>query len=135
MNEEQNIRETILALYQHFENTDEDKFRGLTHPQVRTVNIGNSGEVHVFDMDQIVEYTIAGLRRAKEQIPGFFARREEIEICHIAVQELIASAEVSYKMVMPESIGRHHSYLHLVKNGDQWIVVNMIDRGIEESKD
>lgn len=133
MNEEQKIKETILSLYQHFENTDEENFRALTHPQVRTVNIGNSGEVHVFDMEQIVEYTITGLRRAKEQIPGFFARREEIEVHQIAVQEMIASAEVSYKMVMPESIGRHHSFLHLVKNADQWIVVNMIDRGIEES--
>jgi hypothetical protein len=135
LNEIETIKKLILDLYEALGNSDEGVFHQLVHPQVRTVNIGNSREVHVFTLDQIVEYTLRGLKKAAEQVPGFFARWEQIEFLHIHVEEVTAAVEVSYQMAMPDSTGFHQSFIHLVKQGDRWQVINIIDRGVEKTED
>ena len=135
MTDSKTICQNILALYQALGGSDEAALRALVHPQVRTVNIGNSNEVHVFTLEQIVEFTIHGLKRAAEQMPGFYARWENIEIIHTHVEDVTAAVEASYQMVMPDSTGFHHSFIHLVKQDGRWLVINIIDRGIEKAKD
>ena len=48
MSDDQTIQKIILNMYQSLSSSDEAAYKALVHPQVRTVNIGNSGEVHVF---------------------------------------------------------------------------------------
>ncbi len=121
----------LLAFYASLENGDADGFRTVTHPDVRTVNIGNSNEINIFNVDQIIEYTIQGLQNAKQNIPGFFARWEQIEIKSITLHDVSASAEVHYKMTMPESTGHHRSFIQLVQDQDRWQIIQITDRGLE----
>ncbi len=132
--DEEKIKAIIEALFDSFENTDEEKFLSVTHPEVRAVNIGNSNEVLVSTREEIVKFRIRGLRNAKQQNPEFYARNEIKTVNHITVHEVIASAEVEYRMVMPEAVGLHCSYIQLVKMEEDWRVVNILDRGIEESQ-
>jgi hypothetical protein len=134
LSDTQNIQQIILDLYQALSSSDEAAYKALVHPQIRTVNIGNSGEVHVFALNQIIEYTINGLKNAVKQIPGFFSYWENIKFHNITIQDVTASVEVSYQMVMPESTGSHHSFIQLVKENEKWLVINIIDRGIEKEK-
>ena len=131
-NEIEQIKNSLLVFFQGLDETNEELFKSVTHQNVRTVNIGNSNEIFVFTVEEIIEYTITGLRNAIQKNPGFFSRREEIDIDHITVHEIIASAEVSYKMVMPESVGYHRIYFHLAKENGKWMIVNIIDRGLEK---
>ena len=127
------IKETVLAIYQTFEDTDENAFRALVHPDMRTVSIGNNGEVNVFPLNLIVEYTIKGLKNAKESISGFFSRREDVEFLEITIEGPVAMASVRYKMIMPEHKGHHTSGIHLVKEDGKWRAIQIIDRGIEQT--
>jgi hypothetical protein len=135
MTDPHDLEKIIQDMYQALGACDEAAFRAVVHPQVRTVNIGNSGEVHVFGLDQIIEFTINGLKGAMENIPGFFARWEEIRFTDMTIGDVAAAVEVRYKMAMPDSTGYHHSFVHLVKEGERWLVINIIDRGIEENND
>jgi hypothetical protein len=135
MSDSETIQQVILDLYRALGGSDEAAFSALVHPQVRTVNIGNSNEVHVFTLDQIVEFTINGLKRAVEQIPGFYARWDKIEFINVTVQDVTAAVEVRYQMAMPDSTGFHQSFIHLVKEDGRWLVINIIDRGIEKAID
>jgi hypothetical protein len=130
---DQVIKDLILAMYLAFENSDESAFRALAHPEMRTVNIGNENKVHVFNVDQICENTINGLKAAKEKMPGFYARWEEIEFVDVTVGDVVAFVSVSYKMIMPESLGKHTSGIHLVKPEGKWQVIQIVDRGIEQT--
>jgi hypothetical protein len=128
------IEETIQALYQSFENGDVELFKSVTHPQARTVNIGNSNQAFVFSLEEIINNTILGLRNAKEQIPGFFANWVNIYIKTVQTHDQIASAEVTYTMEMPESYGEHTSFIQLLKDGARWLIIQIIDRGLEINK-
>ncbi len=131
--EAKNVEETLNTLFQSFENADEAQFLSVTHPAVRTVNIGNDNEAHVFSVEDIRKFAILGLRNAMDKIPGFYARRVITALKHIAVHDLIASAEVDYRMEMPDSVGIHTAYLHLLKVDGKWLVTNIIDRGLEQA--
>ena len=133
MTDKQKIKDIILAVYQAYENTDEAAFRNLVHPEMRTVNIGNSNEVHIFSVDQISEFTISGLKTAKESVSGFFARWEEVEFIEVTASDVVAFVSVRYKMRLPDSSGTHTSGIHLIKPEDDWLVIQIVDRGIEQS--
>ena len=62
------IKNTILEFYKSIENSNEAAFRDLVHTEMRTVNIGNNNEIFIFNVDQIIEFTIKGLKSAKEII-------------------------------------------------------------------
>lgn len=133
MNTEKTIKDAILAIYKSFEDTNEEAFRALVHPEMRSVNIGNSNEVHIFNVDQISEFTIKGLKAAKESIPGFFSRREDVEFTDVTVEDVVAFVSLRYRMVMPEDVGIHTSGIHLIKIVGKWQVIQIMDRGIEQS--
>lgn len=125
------IKNTILNLYKSFEDSDIELFKSITHPEVRTVNIGNSNESFVFGRDEIINNTILGLKNVREQVPGFYAKWVEVQVKSIKVHDRIASAEVIYKMDMPESYGNHSSFIQFIKEDIQWQIIEIIDRGIE----
>ena len=132
MTDNQTIKDFILELYQAFENSDEAAFRALVHPEMRTVNMGNANEVHIFSVDQICEFTINGLKSARENVPGFFARWDEVEFVEVTIGDVVAFVSVRYKMLMPENVGTHTSGIHLIKPEDKWQVIQIVDRGIEQ---
>lgn len=125
------IKAVILALYQSYEECNPELFRSITHPQVRTVNIGNKNQIHIFSCNDIIENTIMGLHRAKKQIPGFYAKWVDINFKSIQIYDQIASIEITYTMKMPDSHGNHSSFIHLSKENDKWLIINIIDRGFE----
>ncbi len=128
------ISNLLKDLFTGFEKADEDQFLSVTHPEVRTVNIGNTNDVNVFSAEDICKYSIRGLRSAMERDPKFYAKREISAIHDIRVYEVIASADVEYRMVMPDAIGIHRSFYHFVKVNGKWQVMNIIDRGRETKK-
>ena len=132
MNEQEAIKDCIQTLFKAFDETDEQLFRSVTHPMMRTVNIGNSNAPYIFSALEVVENTIVGLRNAMDKMPGFFAVREDLNIQRIEVHEVIATAEISYTMRMPDSAGHHYAYLHFINLDGRWLLMQMVDRGIEE---
>jgi hypothetical protein len=130
----QRILKAINLFFESFDTMDEELFKSITHPEVRTVNVGNSNEAFIFGVDEIIKFTIQGLKKATVENPGFYARREITEVKHIEIHEVIACAEIYYKMIMPGSVGIHTMFLHLVNEAGKWQVVNIIDRGIEETE-
>ncbi len=52
----------------------------------------------------------------------------------IGVHGPIASVEVDWQMIMPDSIGIHCTYFHIVNTENQWLVANVTDHGYEEAK-
>ncbi len=128
------IQDVLESLMESFDLTDEERFKLVTHPQMRTVNIGNSNQAIILDREGIITHTILGLKEAVQNIPDFFARRDNIDIVRIAIHDVIATVEMTYTMVMPNSAAAHCSYIQLLKEGDRWLVAQMIDRGLETPK-
>ncbi|MBN2149150.1 MAG: nuclear transport factor 2 family protein [Anaerolineales bacterium] len=129
--ENDSITQVLYRFFESFQQVDDEKFLSVTHPGVRTVNIGNAGQAFIFSSEQIRRNTIAGLRNARKQDPAFYANFEIVAIYSIQVYDSIASADVEYRMVMPHAVGLHRSFYHLVQVGDNWRIVNIIDRGQE----
>lgn len=125
------IKAVILALYNSYEQSNPSLFKSIIHSQVRTINIGNNNQIHIFSADEIIENTILGLKRAKEQIPGFYAKWVNINFISLTIHDLIASIEITYTMKMPDSYGNHSTFIQLAKENTKWLIINIIDRGLE----
>ena len=125
------IKSGILKFYTALENSDETTFRSLVHPEVRTVNIGNENQPHIFNLDQIIQYTLQGRKQAKESTPGFYANWENIIFKNIYLKDVIAMVNLTYEMKMPDSIGYHSCGIHLLFQDEKWQIIQIIDRGLE----
>ena len=125
------IKAIILALYNSYEQSNIGLFKSTTHPQIRTVNIGNSKEIHIFSADDIIENTILGLSRAKDKIPGFYAKWVDFNFKSIMNYDLIASVELTYTMKMPESYGKHSAFIQLIRENGKWLIISILDKGLE----
>lgn len=56
------------------------------------------------------------------------------DFLHVDVHDnVIASVELTWRMILPESEGKHRTYFHLVKIDEKWTIVNVLDRGLEEN--
>jgi hypothetical protein len=124
------IRGIIDDYFVSHQDTDVKLFTSIWHNQAKRFNLGNSNELLVLTEQEIIEQTIDGLRIAREQINGFDVQHEINEISHIEVGDVTATAEVEWKMLMPDTSGSHRTYFHLAKE-DTWQIVGLLDRGIE----
>jgi hypothetical protein len=135
LDEEIVIRELVEDYIDIMEKTDEKRFLELWHPDARRFGMGNANELYSFSKDEIVKYSITGLKNLKEQIPNPEVIKFTItEIVNISVSEgVIASAEIKWQMVLPDSKkGNHHTFIQFAKKNDMWLIVNVLDKGFEE---
>ncbi|MBK5112254.1 MAG: nuclear transport factor 2 family protein [Candidatus Heimdallarchaeota archaeon] len=131
--EELEIKRLVEDYIDIMEKCDEERFLALWHPDARRFGLGNDNQLHSFTQDEIVKYSIAGLKNLKEQIPNPEIIKFTVnEIVHISVsQGVIASAEVKWQMVLPGSKGVHHTFIQFAKKEDEWFIVNVLDKGFE----
>ncbi len=122
----------IQSYFKIMSDCDEEAFANIWHDKAQRVSIGNSNEIMVFSKDNIIEFSLRGLKNAIETIPGFFVRNEIIEISHIEILDVIATVEVKWHMIMPENRGEHTSCFHLAIENGKWNILNLLDRGIEK---
>ena len=90
--------------------------------------VGNQGEFRVVTIEEQVSH----MAKAKEHIPDLAVDFVIDEIEQIAVHDdLIASAHVRYRMILPEGYGKHRCFYNLAKMEGKWGIVNTVDRGLE----
>lgn len=131
--EELVIKELVEDYIDIMEKCNEERFLALWHPDARRFGIGNDKQLNSFNKDEIVKYSIAGLKTLKEQIPNPELIKFTIdEIISISTSEgVIASAEIKWYMVLPGSKGTHHTFIQFAKKEDKWLIVNVLDKGFE----
>jgi len=61
---------------------------------------------------------------------GFELDKAEI----LAYDEKIALVKVEWRMTMPDSTGFHNSYINLIEENAQWLIISKTDYGIEKMK-
>ncbi len=132
--EELVIKELIEDYIDIMEKCDEERFLSLWHPDARRFGLGNDNKLHSFNKDEIVKYSISGLKTLKEQIPNPELIKFTIdEIISISTSEgVIVSAEIKWQMVLPGSKGSHHTFIQFAKKEDIWLIVNVLDKRYEE---
>lgn len=116
---------------------DEEKFLGIWHPDARRFSVGNSDELHSFNLEEIAEYSLKGIRQLREENPKSGKIQHVLdEILHLSTyNNLVAAVEAKWHMIMPDSKGVHHTYFHLARQNDKWLIVNVLDRGYELRKE
>lgn len=127
MNNEVRIKAALEKYYNSLETFDDEMMRQVVHPEAKMFNAGESGTFFIKTREEFIKSVIEAPRRYG--MKPFIIKIQEF--IHIAVHELIASAEVEWEMVMPNSVGIHHTYYHLAKIDDKWVIVNILDRGKE----
>lgn len=111
----------------------EEKFKELWHPEARRFGIGNSMELGVMNKEEIIKFSINGLKGLKKQLPNpeiiNFTIDEIIDIK--CIEGVIASVELKWHMVLPGSKGTHHTFIQFAKQDGMWYIVNVLDKGYE----
>ena len=69
-NEELVIKELVEDYIDIMEKCDEERFLALWHLDARRFGLGNDNQLHSFNKDEIIKYSITGLKTLKEQIPN-----------------------------------------------------------------
>ncbi|MFW9916751.1 MAG: nuclear transport factor 2 family protein [Candidatus Thorarchaeota archaeon] len=128
------VKKTLGRYYSSQEHSNKEEFLSVWHADARRISFGNDNKMLVSTSEDIIKYTIDGLRIAKERDPDFYVNFQVNEIKHVAVHDVVASAEVDWKMEMPMARGFHSSFFHLAKIEDEWIIIGLTDRGVEEPK-
>ena len=115
---------------------DEGKFLEIWHPDARRFSIGNSNELNSFGLAEIVEYSLKGIKQLRKELPKSSKIQHILdEVLHLSIyNNLVAAVEVKWHMILPDSKGLHHTYFHLAKQKDKWLIVNVLDRGYELEK-
>ena len=130
--------ETIKAIIKDYivcnENSDWEMFSKLWHPEARRLNVGNNGELLITPTEDIKKFSFEGLRNLRKQMPDAEIKFIIENFSHVDIHdEFVASAELNWMMLLPGSKGRHKTYFHLVRIDGNWIIVNVLDRGYEET--
>lgn len=121
------IQLLLQTYFQYFADFDGSGMNALWHPEGKQFNVGNRNEFLVRTPKTFTERWEA----IRERV-DFTMTIEIDDMSHIAVYDaLIASAEVKWRMLMPDSWGEHCSYFHLIKQDDAWKIAGVVDRGWE----
>jgi hypothetical protein len=102
------------------------------HPEARRFGFGSKDELYILTTEDIFTNQFHDLRRAKQANPDFSVLFLIKRIKHIDVQKdnLIASATVEWQTLsMGHCIGVHYTYFHFAKSHEDWVIVNVTDRG------
>ena len=129
--EENEVLTTIKSFFESLVNSDLSKFDNVWNEEAKIFNLGNSNELQIDDRESIIEHRLNGLKKAKEQIPGFEVNFNILKIDKITIHDVVAVVDVFWQMLLPDSKGNHFSSFHLAKNGPKWEIVSFLDRGIE----
>lgn len=133
LNEEIMLKEITEDYINIMQECNEEKFKGLWHPDAKMFGMGNSNQLNVMSRDDIIKSSLNGLRNLKNQIPNpeeiRFVIDEIIRIQHI--DGVIANVELRWHMQLPGSLGKHHTFIQYAKYDDMWYIVNVLDRGLE----
>ena len=119
------IKEIIEDLFAFFNNKEEDHLRELFHPKAIFANIGNANELYIRTVDEFIDTTIVAIKQNNIEVEN---KIEEIKHLQI-IDGVIAALEITYTMIMKDSIGKHTCFLHLVKENGKWYVLDWVDRG------
>ena len=136
VDEEKVLKELAEDFIHILEESDEEKFKDIWHPKAIRFGIGNSKELMTMNKEEMIKFSINGLKGLKDQLPNPEIIKFTIdEILQIRIYEgLIGSVELKWNMVLPGSKGNHHTFIQFAKDKDKWLIVNVLDRGFEEEE-
>jgi hypothetical protein len=132
--EKEQIRETLRIFFLAQETGDTKLFLKVWHPEARRFGFGSNNELYILGTEEILANQFHAIRKAKKENPEFSLTNLITRIKHFDVQKdhLIASATVEWQMLsMGKCIGVHYSQFHFVKTDNDWVIVNVTDRGKE----
>ena len=132
--EKERIRETLRIFFLAQETGDEKLFLRVWHPDARRFGFGSNNDLYVFTTEDIFANQFHGIQQAKIDNPNFSVTFLMNRIKHVDVHKdnLIASATVEWQMLsMGQCVGVHYTYFHLIKTDEDWVIVNVTDRGKE----
>lgn len=136
VSEIEKIKKLIINYTKYNETSDWENFIEIWHPEARRLNVGNTNELLITPTEDIKKLSFEGLMNLRKQMPEAEISFITDDFSHIDVyDEVVASAELNWRMILPGSEGRHKTYFHLVKANEKWIIVNVLDRGFEETSD
>lgn len=128
------IRKTLQDYFEALVNGDSEKFQAIWHPQAKIFGVGNSKIIQIDSINEIISHRIEGLQKAKTSIPGFDVDFTIIKIANLYVRDIIATVDIMWQMIMPDTVGNHSTSFQLVKQNDIWLIVSVLDMGLEEEK-
>ena len=133
VNEEIMLHELVEDYIGIMQDCDEEKFKELWHPEARRFGLGNSLELGVMNKDEVIKFSINGLKNLKKQIPNPDIIKFNIdEIINIkCIKGVIASVELRWHMILPGAKGNHHTFIQFAKHEGMWYIVNVLDLGYE----
>jgi hypothetical protein len=136
MNEELILKELTEDFIHILEQSDEKKFQEIWHPKAVRFGLGNANELGTMNMEEMIKYSLNGLENLKQQIPNPEEIKFQIdEIIEIkCIQNVIASVELKWQMTLPGSKGTHHTFINYAKDNDKWFIVNVLDKGFENTE-
>ena len=117
----------IKDYFYAFNAMDGDAYLKLWKEDGRLINVGNSGKFLYRSPEDFAK----ALAKWKDMEVDFTCQMQEEPHSRI-VDGLVASIEVRYNMIMPESIGEHTSFFHLICDEGQWKITSLMDRGFEK---
>ena len=127
-NSEEQITRVLDDFFQAQEAFDGAAVLAAWHPGGMLYLVGNDGRFRVVT----IEEQAAHLDEVRVRVPGLRVRFEVEAVEGLAIQDdLIASLHVRWRMIMPESEGRHRSFYHLANMDGRWGLVSAVDRGFE----
>lgn len=120
------IKETLKSYYAYLEKFEGDQILDLWYHDGKMYNVGNANAFLIRTPQEFAHHmTQIG---QTQDIP---LKIKIDKIDHVAVHDLIASAEVHWRMILPDSVGIHRSCYHLAKMDSRWVIVSLMDRGLE----
>ena len=136
MNEEIVLKEIVEDYINIMQECDEEKFKELWHPEARRFGMGNAKELNVMNKEEIIKFSINGLKNLKKQIPNPESIKFTIdEIVNLKVIEgVIATVEMRWHMILPGAKGTHQTFIQFAKQDEKWYIVNILDKGFEEEE-
>jgi hypothetical protein len=127
------ILNTIKMFFDSNVNSKVDLFKKISHPKLKRLAMGNSNKLYWMTRDEMINQSLKGLANARNSIPNFICKFKIETIKHFTIHDVIASIAVEWEMLMTDSTGNHCTCFHLVKTEDVWLIVDILDRGIEKN--
>jgi hypothetical protein len=115
------------------EKGDEEKFKDLWHPKAIRFGLGNSYELMAMDKEEMIKFSLRGIKNVRDNLQN----PEEVkfvidEIVQIkCIEGVIGLVELKWHMILPESKGLHHTFIHYAKYNRKWAIVGVLDKGYE----
>ncbi len=132
-NNEIMIKELVEEYLAIMEEGNVEKFKELWHPKAIRYGLGNSKELHAFNLDEMIKFSLTGIQNLRKQLPDPSIIQFKIdEILELkCIEGVIASVELKWHMLLPGSKGIHHTFIQFAKDKKMWYIVNVLDKGFE----